>query len=223
MPFSTSWKPYYLFIYVAAIFVVGYVRLWTEGGFWYAIHTGRTFMLQAGLLSLGIGFSHVDQVRRVQALEKVIPRHLLDQAQDAITPTLSGVLSDPEDIFLLGIIFLVFYLLSAFPEQAFLKDVGNPPHARKYKSNVNQEPSVSYKCWIGSMLWVGLLCLLAAWYVIAATGGRGVEWYLWRFIIPAHILLASILFIAPGLSYAITGTRGRRQRWDTTGNPRQEE
>lgn len=199
-----------LFIYLAIIAVVTYIRFWTEGGFWAAIHTGRTFMLQAATLAVGTGFTYLDQAGRLAAIIPFIPHSNVQAVKDILKPTLSNMLTIPEIIFGFAISFIVLYILTAFPEREFLKRSETTGQPKKYISAINQEPTLAYKFLIGIYLGIGIGCLLCAWFFIL---GIGFNDYLLQFILPVYIILVAI-FILGWFIGKIRGTEGKPQQWD---------
>ena len=204
-----------LVFYIAFVLVAAYIRFWTESEFWHAIHTGRTFMLQAAALAVGSGFTYLDQAGKLNAVLPFIPRSNIEKVKDILTPHLSKMLPVPEIIFGLGTAFIVLYILLGFPEGDFLKPTGNPAHPKKYVSQVNQEPTRKYKCFIALCLWLGVVCLLVAWFFLL---GVEIRWYLGWFVVPAHLLLVALLIIGYSVD-RVRGTAGKPQQWDLQGIP----
>jgi hypothetical protein len=205
-------------IYLIVLVVAAYIRFWTESGVWQAVHTGRTFMLQAATTSVGLGLSHFEFVDRSHILRPLIRLPIPPEGEKALTARLSGFLANPEYIFIFGIIFLLVYIATGFPEQWFLEKIANPAHPRKYVSDVNQEPTTFYKVFIVFNLWLGMVCLLGAWYFLIASTSNDWGWYVQNIVIPAHAILICIF----GIGFLITserGTSGKPQNWDTEGNP----
>lgn len=203
-----------IILYVLTVTLAGWVRFWTEPGFWHAIHTGRTFMLQASILTVGLGISYLDQTRKAGILRLFLPSPVPKQAEDAITPLLSRVVSPPELVFLPAVVFVVFYMMTAFNEYKYLTTVGNPPYPRKYTNAVNQEPTRGYKCFIALCLWLGVLCLLVAFYFLGVSHGRGLGWYVRWVAVPAFVLVGVVLLVGSRLSRLLRGTDARTQAWD---------
>ena len=205
-------------IYLIVLVVAAYIRFWTESGVWQAVHTGRTFMLQAATTSVGLGLSHFEFVTRSNILRPLMRLPIPHQGEDALTPPLNRFLSNPEYIFIYGIVFLLLYITTGFPEQWFLEKIANPAHPRKYVSDVNQEPTALYKVFIVFNLWLGMVCLLGAWYFLIASTSNDWPWYIQNIVIPAHAILIFVF----GIGFAITklrGTSGKPQSWETEGNP----
>jgi hypothetical protein len=205
-------------IYVIVLVFAAYIRFWTESGVWQAAHTGRTFMLQAATTSVGLGLSHFEFTARSNILRPLMRSPIPAEGERALAAPLSRFLANPEYIFILGIFFLFLYIATGFPEQWFLEKIENPPHPRKYISDVNQDPTPFYKVFIVFNLWLGMNCLLGAWYFLIASTSNDWLWYLRDVVAPAHAILICIFVIAFLIS-KWRGTSGKPQSWDTQGNP----
>jgi hypothetical protein len=205
-------------IYIVVLLVAAFVRFWTEGGFWQAIHTGRTFMLQATTLTVGIGITYLDLLERLNILKPYVPPRAPSSVKDALTPPLSRLLSEPMSIFFVGAVFLIGYILTGFFERDFLTKVGNPPHPKKYVG-LNDEPTRTYKIFIRIMLCLGTACLLVAWYFVPGSTSGGVRSYVYWFVIPTYIFLFLLLWVGPKIQVWLTGTEGRPQPVDLRGIP----
>ena len=205
-------------IYILVLLVAAFVRFWTEGGLWQAIHTGRTFMLQATTLTVGIGITYLDLVERLNILKPYMPARPPNSVKDALIPPLSRLLSEPVSIFFAGGVFLMAYVCTGFFESHFLTKVGNPAHPRKYVG-LNDEPTRAYKIFIGIMLCLGTACLLVAWYFVLGSESRGLRWYAYWFVIPTYGFLFLLLWLGPKIQLRLIGTEGRAQAVDLPGIP----
>ena len=203
-------------IYILVLLVAAFVRFWTEGGLWQAIHTGRTFMLQATTLTVGIGITYLDLVQRLNILKPYMPPRAPDSVKRALVPPLSELLSEPMAIFFIGAIFLFAYVCTGFFERDFLTKIGNPPHPKKYVG-LNDEPTRKYKIFIVTMLCLGTACLLVAWYFVLGPESGGVRRYVYWFAIPTYGFLFLLLWLGPKIQLLVTGTEGRRQSVDLGG------
>jgi hypothetical protein len=201
-------------LYVLVIVLAGWVRFWTEPGFWLAVHTGRAFILQASTLTVGLGVSYLDQVRRAGILRSFLPSPVPKLAEDALTAPLTRVLSPPELVFLCAGVFVILYIMTGYNERNYLMTVGNPPHPRKYANAVNQEPTGRYKLFIVVCFWLGLICLLVAFYFLGISHGHSLVWYVMVFAVPAHVAAGVLLLLGPVISRLVRGTDARTQAWD---------
>lgn len=204
-------------IYVAALLAAAYVRFWTEGGFWQAVHTGRTFMLQAATLSAGIGVSHLDLLRRLSVLKPYLPSNPPPEAADALIPPMGRLFDEPLYFFGIGGMFLLGYILTGFFESDFLTRVGAPPRAKKYVDNVSHEPTGSYKVFISLMLALGLLFLLIPWYWLLVRELGGLWSYMIWVVLPTYLALGVVLIIGPRVARWRKGTEGIPAAFDVGG------